>query len=57
MPVLFNVFPFFGIPEAIQMKLAVGTSLATIVPTSVVSARKHRTRGGKRTSRDGAGQR
>ncbi len=44
-PVLFNVFPLFGIPEAIQMKLAVGTSLATIVPTSVVSARKHRAKG------------
>ena len=44
-PVLFNVFPLFGIPEAIQMKLAVGTSLATIVPTSIVSARKHRAKG------------
>src|SRR3712207_6871042 len=44
-PVLFNVFPFFGIPEATQMKLAVGTSLATIVPPSVVSARKHRAKG------------
>ena len=44
-PVLFNVFPLFGIPEAVQMKLAVGTSLATIVPTSIVSARKHRAKG------------
>lgn len=44
-PVLFNVFPLFGIPEAVQMKLAVGTSLATIVPTSVVSARKHHAKG------------
>src|SRR5918998_1597734 len=44
-PVLFNVFPLFGIPEAVQMKLAVGTSLATILPTSVVSARKHRAKG------------
>ncbi len=26
MPVLFNVFPLFGIPEAVQMKLAVGGS-------------------------------
>ena len=32
-PVLFNVFPLFSIPESVQMKLAVGTSLATIVPT------------------------
>ncbi|MBO1073428.1 sulfite exporter TauE/SafE family protein [Roseomonas marmotae] len=44
-PVLFNVFPLFGIPEALQMKLAVGTSLATIIPTSIVSARKHQAKG------------
>lgn len=44
-PVLFNVFPLLGIPEAIQMKLAVGTSLATIIPTSLQSARKHYQRG------------
>ena len=44
-PVLFNVFPILGIPEAVQMKLAVGTSLATIIPTSIVSARKHYAKG------------
>jgi uncharacterized membrane protein YfcA len=44
-PVLFNVFPLFGIPEAVQMKLAVGTSLATIIPTSIQSARKHHAKG------------
>ncbi|MFC7737022.1 sulfite exporter TauE/SafE family protein [Roseomonas sp. GCM10028921] len=44
-PVLFNVFPFLSIPEAVQMKLAVGTSLATIIPTSIQSARKHHTKG------------
>ena len=44
-PVLFNVFPLFDIPEAIQMKLAVGTSLATIIPTSIQSALKHHRRG------------
>ncbi|WP_458096215.1 sulfite exporter TauE/SafE family protein [Roseomonas sp. WA12] len=44
-PVLFNVFPFLSIPEAIQMKLAVGTSLATIIPTSIQSARKHHAKG------------
>ncbi len=44
-PVLFNVFPFLGIPEVVQMKLAVGTSLATIVPTSIQSARKHYAKG------------
>ncbi|WP_244458558.1 sulfite exporter TauE/SafE family protein [Roseomonas fluvialis] len=40
-PLLFNVFPLFGIPESIQMKVAVATSLATIIPTSIQSARKH----------------
>jgi uncharacterized membrane protein YfcA len=40
-PLLFNVFPVFGIPESIQMKVAVATSLATIIPTSIQSARKH----------------
>ncbi|PWS35864.1 hypothetical protein DFH01_20055 [Falsiroseomonas bella] len=44
-PVLFNVLPFFGIPEAVQMKLAIGTSLATIIPTSIQSARKHFAKG------------
>jgi len=44
-PVLFLLFPVLGVPEAIQMKLAVGTSLATIIPTSIQSARKHRARG------------
>ncbi|WP_270936705.1 sulfite exporter TauE/SafE family protein [Falsiroseomonas oryzae] len=44
-PVLFSVFPLFGIPEAVQMKLAVGTSLATIIPTSIQSARKHFAKG------------
>jgi uncharacterized membrane protein YfcA len=44
-PVLFNILPLFGIPEAVQMKLAVGTSLATIIPTSIQSARKHFAKG------------
>lgn len=44
-PVLFNVLPLFGIPEAVQMKLAIGTSLATIIPTSIQSARKHFAKG------------
>ncbi|HYF17994.1 MAG TPA: sulfite exporter TauE/SafE family protein [Ramlibacter sp.] len=44
-PLLFNVFPLFGIPESIQMKLAVATSLATIIPTSIQSARKHHAKG------------
>lgn len=44
-PVLFSVFPLFGIAEGVQMKLAVGTSLATIIPTSILSARQHFARG------------
>lgn len=44
-PVLFSIFPLFGIPEEVQMKLAVGTSLATIIPTSIQSARKHFAKG------------
>ena len=44
-PLLFSVFPLFGIAESIQMKLAVATSLATIIPTSIQSARKHYAKG------------
>ncbi|SDE45258.1 sulfite exporter TauE/SafE family protein [Belnapia rosea] len=44
-PLLFNIFPLFGVPEAVQMKVAVATSLATIVPTSIQSARKHYAKG------------
>ncbi|WP_043342359.1 sulfite exporter TauE/SafE family protein [Belnapia moabensis] len=44
-PLLFNIFPLFGVPEAVQMKVAVATSLATIVPTSIQSARKHHAKG------------
>ncbi len=44
-PVLFYVLPLFDVPEATQMKVAVATSLATIIPTSIVSARKHRAKG------------
>ncbi|MFA7429090.1 MAG: sulfite exporter TauE/SafE family protein [Rhodospirillaceae bacterium] len=44
-PVLFNLFPFLGIDEAVRMHLAVGTSLATIIPTSIMSARSHDRRG------------
>ncbi|MCW8084562.1 sulfite exporter TauE/SafE family protein [Sabulicella glaciei] len=44
-PVLFYVLPLFDVPEATQMKVAVATSLATIIPTSIVSARKHYQKG------------
>ncbi len=47
-PVLYHIFSRFGAelgvaPEAL-MHVAVGTSLATIIPTSLVSARKHNAR-------------
>ena len=44
-PVLFNVLPLLGIHPEVQMKLSVATSLATIIPTSIMSARKHYLRG------------
>ncbi len=44
-PVLFEVFRLLAIPEASAMPLAVGTSLAVIVPTSIRSYRGHLARG------------
>ncbi|SEO95933.1 sulfite exporter TauE/SafE family protein [Aquisalimonas asiatica] len=40
-PVLFQVFALLDIDPAVRMHLAVGTSLAIIVPTSLRSARAH----------------
>ena len=40
-PVLFQAFIFLEVPEAIQMHLAVGTSLAIIIVTSMQSVRAH----------------
>lgn len=44
-PVLFQLFDFLGISDVVAMHLAVGTSLATIIPTSISSARAHHGRG------------
>jgi uncharacterized membrane protein YfcA len=44
-PVLEAVFELLGVPAEIRMHLAVGTSLAVIIPTSIVSARAHHKRG------------
>ncbi|WP_025899526.1 sulfite exporter TauE/SafE family protein [Sneathiella glossodoripedis] len=44
-PVLFHVLPFFNVPEDIRMHVAVGTSLATIILTSISSARSHYKKG------------
>lgn len=40
-PILFTVFDVFGVDPAVRMQVAVGTSLATIIPTSISSARSH----------------
>lgn len=44
-PVLYELFRLQGIPEEIRMPLAVGTSLAIIVPTSIRSFRAHQAKG------------
>ncbi len=44
-PVLFHLFSLLGIDESVRMHMAVGTSLATIIPTSIISARAHAARG------------
>src|SRR3954464_14901033 len=44
-PVLFLIFDAFNVDPSIRMQVAVGTSLATIIPVSIVSARSHRRKG------------
>lgn len=44
-PVLEAVLGFMGVDPAIRMHIAVATSLATIIPTSISSARAHHRRG------------
>ena len=44
-PVLFEVFGIAGVDDAVRMPLAVGTSLAVIIPTSIRSFRGHHARG------------
>ncbi len=45
-PVLDAALEALGVDGAVRMQVAVATSLANIVPTSIVSARAHRRRGG-----------
>ncbi|MGX9355670.1 sulfite exporter TauE/SafE family protein [Roseobacteraceae bacterium S113] len=45
-PVLFWLFAILEVPQAVAMHLAVGTSLCTIIPTSISSARSHHAKGG-----------
>lgn len=44
-PVFFEIFGILGYPPSVAMPLAVGTSLAVIIPTSINSARGHYKRG------------
>lgn len=44
-PALFYLFSYFGLDVSVAMPLAVGTSLSTIIFTSVVSATSHHRRG------------
>lgn len=45
-PILYHLFTAFGVSAALAMPLSVGTSLSTIVLTSIVSARNHYAKGG-----------
>ena len=40
-PVLYHLLDLLDVDSDVAMKLAVGTSLATIIPTSIVSMRSH----------------
>lgn len=44
-PALFQVMSAFGVPDDLRMHIAVGTSLGSIVPTSIISLRAHNKRG------------
>lgn len=44
-PVMFEIFGLLGVDPDVKMHLAVGTSLATIIPTSIMSAWSHAKRG------------
>ena len=44
-PVLYQTLSFLGVDEAVRMPLAVGTSLASIIPTSIRSTLSHNKKG------------
>jgi uncharacterized membrane protein YfcA len=44
-PVLYQTLSILGVDEAVRMPLAVGTSLATIIPTSIRSTLSHNAKG------------
>ena len=45
MPVLYELFRMYQVPDAVRMQLCVGTSLAIILPTAWRSYRAHAARG------------
>jgi uncharacterized membrane protein YfcA len=44
-PVLYQTLGFLGVDESVRMPIAVGTSLATIIPTSIRSTMSHHGKG------------
>jgi uncharacterized membrane protein YfcA len=44
-PVLYEAFGLYGVPDEVRMPLCIGTSLAVIVPTSISSFRGHLRKG------------
>lgn len=44
-PVLYEVFGIIQVPEDLRMQLSIGTSLAIIVPTTILSYRAHKKKG------------
>ncbi|MFL6691131.1 MAG: sulfite exporter TauE/SafE family protein [Alphaproteobacteria bacterium] len=44
-PILYHVLAALGVDESVRMHVAVGTSLATIIPTSFSSAQAHNKKG------------
>jgi uncharacterized membrane protein YfcA len=44
-PALYHIFSYLDVADEVRMHLAVGTSLATIVPTSIRSVMAHHARG------------
>ena len=44
-PVLYEIFRVFGVPEDVRMQLCVGTSIAIVVPTAMRSFLTHRGHG------------
>lgn len=44
-PILFEVFTFLHVPDAVRMHMVLGTSFAVIVPTAISSFRSHLAKG------------